>query len=163
MGWFARKIDTQIGSVAAIVGGMAFSQVLQFIAYYQQRLGGHMDEAKRQAEALAVYARAGTDGEAARTLAETAMERYDYLHGMHAAIDSAPSLTRPFVFASHFDAGIARAALGGFEPAFPLDPASLLYAGAGLVIGWMGYELIKLPITLPWHVLARRRRARSRP
>ena len=48
-----RFIDTSLDRVFSILGAAAFSQVPEFIQQYLQRLGGHLDEAKRQVEIIA--------------------------------------------------------------------------------------------------------------
>ena len=74
------------------------------------------------------------------------------------AISGASASVRPFVFLREFDMDIAAATLRIFEPALPLSFAGLIYALAGIVAGWLLYELFKAPVGM----LARRRN-RPRP
>ncbi|MBZ0325933.1 MAG: DUF2937 family protein, partial [Alphaproteobacteria bacterium] len=53
MTWLARRADSLIGTILSTVVGLAALQVPAFIRQYLQRLGGHADEARRQAEAIA--------------------------------------------------------------------------------------------------------------
>jgi hypothetical protein len=52
------------------------------------------------------------------------------------------------------DRAIAEATLTNFNPSLPLDSASLVYSLIGIMLGWLIYELIKLPFA----VLGRRHR-----
>src|SRR5580698_9731671 len=101
-----------------IVGAVLFSQVPEFIQQYLQRLGGRLDEARRQLAQLAktaaesglsldqLAARTGADSDPAvarlGTFLRSASGRVDQLAAAEAAIRTASFWTRPFVFARNF-------------------------------------------------------------
>jgi hypothetical protein len=148
--WIFRKIDSLIGTVLAAVTGLACWQLLVFIAAYQQRLGGHRDEARRAwADLLGgETGRAMSDPALRDKLMALAQQRIDALQGAHQAIDQASVFTRPIAFFTHIDHDIALATARAFQPALPLDAPSLVFGGIGLVIGWLIWELIKAPAAL---------------
>lgn len=149
MGWITRKLDTLGGAASGGAGGMGLSQAPAFTQAYLQRLGGHIDEARRTLDGVqagTVLPRLPADlrAEAVDDLAARVAE----LETARAAImDAAPAL-RPMVMLRHADATIASRALDHFTPALPLDGASLIYTGAGVVLALLLYEVIKAPALL---------------
>jgi hypothetical protein len=105
---------------------MSATQLPAFIHQYLQRLGGHLDEARR--------------GVANLRLADL-QSAYDALRG-------ADALHQPFVFFNHLDIEIARRVLSDFHPALPFDTVSLIYGASGLFFGLAVYEIVKLPVRL---------------
>ena len=150
MRWLSRKIDSLIGTVIAAVSGLMAWQLLVFIAAYQQRLGGHHDEAQRALADL-VDGKTGAalnDGALRDKFLALAQTRAEALDSASRAIDQASVFTKPFVFLAHMDPDIALATAQTFQPALPLDPPSLVFGGIGMVIGWLIWELLKAPATL---------------
>jgi len=146
-----------------VVGAVAFSQVPEFIQQYAQRLGGHLDEARRQLaqfqqtaaqsgltlEALIRQTSANADAAVARlggVMAETAA-RVDRLAAAQAALHEASVWTRPFAFARHLDTAIARGTWSAFKPAVPTTVEGLIYALAGMLVLLGAYHLgVRLPL-----------------
>lgn len=147
VGWFARKVDSLMAAVCAAVFALAASQFLAFVQQYRQRLGGHLDEAIRTREQV-------VNGEAYRGLTPTAREqmadqlgsRVEFLLTGDVGLREATFLSRPFVFLSHLDREIALATLAEFQPSLPLDAGSLIYGACGLLLGWLFWEGVKLPL-----------------
>ncbi len=149
MAWIWTKFDRLCGTVVAAVAGIAASQVQAFIAAYLQRLGGHLDEARRMVERL----RNGgfspdVDTASQDRLAAAIGRRVGDLTTAYDTIAGADAFSRPFAFVAHMDRAIAEATFATFAPALPIDSASLAYALAGMVLGWLLYELATLPIRL---------------
>ena len=111
--------DGLIDRMVCVVGAVLFSQLPEFIQQYLQRLGGHLDEARRQLEQFqAVAAKSGltfhqlvanslasTEPTVARlggVMRDTA-DRVDALAAADAAIRHASMFTRPLVFLRHID------------------------------------------------------------
>ncbi len=125
-------------AVAAIVA-VAFSQFFAFIQQYRQRLGGHLDEARRSFETVANDERtAGTDAQ--KVLMDTLGARVDDLQQAYDAIFAAPVLLKPVVFLLHLDPIVAEGTLADFAPQIPLDLASLIYAAIGLILAAVIYR-----------------------
>jgi hypothetical protein len=155
MGWLLRTFDRLIGTVIAAFAGLGASQTQAFIAAYLQRLGGHLDEARRSlVRAQSGELLPGADPASQDRIAGAFSRRVDELTTAYHAVADADAFRRPFEFARHFDRDIADATLSGFTPALPLDTASAVYILVGIVVGWLCYELIKLPFRL---VMPRRR------
>jgi hypothetical protein len=55
---------------------------------------------------------------------------------------------RPFVFFRHLDQDIALATAQAFHPALAIEVQSLIFGGAGIVLGWVVWELVKAPLLL---------------
>lgn len=149
MRWLLRKLDTLIGAVIAGIAGAAASQLQAFLLQYLQRLGGHVDEARRAYDTILNGERYRQMAPAARDLiARDALDRVNELQAAHDAIRDAGLLAKPFVFAAHFDADVALGTWEAFTPALPFDLAGLLYAGMGLLAGLILYEIVKAPFAL---------------
>ena len=158
MEWLLRKLDTLIGAVFAGIAGAAASQLRAFMVQYLQRLGGHVDEARRAYDAVLNGERYQAMAAPARELiAQDALNRLDELRGAHDAIQGAGLLAKPFIFASHLDLAIAGRTWETFTPALPVDLAGLVYAAMGLLVGLIAYEIVKAPFA----VAGRRDKARA--
>lgn len=157
MVWLLGKIDRLIGTVIGAVSGLAASQTQSFIQAYLQRLGGHRDEARATYHKLqAGEFLPGADAQSQEQLAAAFGRRVDDLSQAYNAIANADVIERPFRFVSHMDRAIAEATLTNFTPSLPLDTVSLVFALAGVVLGWLLYELVKSPLRV---ITSQRRRA----
>lgn len=149
MGWLLRKLDTIGGAVFAGVAGAAVSQFQAYVQQYVQRLGGHLDEAQRIVETIQNSERYRTMAATARDLIlADARARVDEIRAALDAIDGAGMLAKPFVFVAHIDTEIAARTLDNFSPALPVDAASLIYAGMGLIVGLVLWGIVKAPFAL---------------
>jgi len=147
---FLRLFDGIIDRILCVLGAVLFSQGPEFMQQYLQRLGGHLDEARRQ---LALFqhtaAQAGLsldqfisqtganpDASVARLggIMTDAVERVSTLQLAHDALMHAPLWERPFVFVRHLDLAIARATGAVYQPAVPTTAEGLLYALAGMLV-----------------------------
>jgi hypothetical protein len=159
-----------------VAGAVIFSQGPEFMQQYLQRLGGHLDEARRQLEQFQKVAaqsglslqkfiaqtNANPDTAVAKLggVMSAAGERVDHLETAKLAIQNASPLTRPFVFIQHVDTEIANATWTLYKPAVPTTIEGILYALLGMaVLLGLYYGLIKTPCSR----LMARRRARSAP
>ena len=140
LGWILRQIDSLIGATVAAVAGLAASQLLTFIQQYQQRLGGHLAEARLNLQRMLE-----TGGAGRQDLARAAAERGADLEAADRAMRDAGVVSKPVAFFRHVDGAIADGTLQTFQPALPLDPTSLAYGGVGIVLAWIAYNAIKAP------------------
>jgi hypothetical protein len=147
-----------------VVGAVVFSQAPEFMQQYLQRLGGHLDEARRQlAQFQNVAAQSGlsleqfirqTNANADLAVAKLggvmndAVVRVGHLETAQIAIQGASPLSRPFVFLQHVDPEIANATWSIYQPAVPTTVEGLLYALLGMAV-FLGlyYGVIKAPLT----------------
>ena len=148
MRWAWAKILTLLGAVVAAVFAAGSAQGPAFVQAYLQRLGGHIDEARRTVFELrdGAVSRAVTDDGSRERLLEAFSTRLADLEASREAILTAHPLWRPVIMVRQADRDIAAATAEAFTPAMPLDPNSLIYAAIGLVIGWMIWELVQWPM-----------------
>lgn len=149
--WLLRQIDSLIGVAIAAIAGLAASQLLAFIQQYQQRLGGHLAEARLNLQRALESGAAGR-----REVAQVAADRVAELEAADRAIRDAGVFSKPIAFLQHLDGSIAGGAFEAFQPALPLDATSLAYGGVGILLAWAVYHGIKAPFR-------RRGHARTQP
>lgn len=157
-----------------VTGAVTLAQAPEFFQQYLQRLGGHLDEARRQLaryeqvaretgvtlQGLIDTARAQNAAPVAKlgdVIAETQARVAD-LEAAEIALRTANSWERPFVFLRMLDHSIASRTLEVFKPAVPVTVEGVFYAVAGMALALAFYHL-----TLAWplrHWLEQRR-ARS--
>lgn len=156
--------DTLIDRLLCVFGAVLFCQLPEFIQQYLQRLGGRLDEARRQlAQFMDIAAQSNltlaefitrTSHNADESVARLAdvmsdtVTRVDSLAAADLAIRNASLWSKPFVFFAHLDPSIARATLSIYKPAVPTTVEGLIYAVMGmLVILGLYHGLIRYPIT----------------
>ena len=143
MSWIARKLDSLVSTLFAASFGLAASQLMEFIQQYRQRLGGHLAEAQYAFRQTIDGDLPGLNTAARAALATPQQERVTELAQAGNALASAGPWELPWKFLWHIDFGVARGTFRDYQPALPLDVVSLSYAAAGMVLGWMAWELIK--------------------
>lgn len=166
--------DTLADRVLCILGAVVACQLPEFIQQYLQRLGGRLDEARRQLAQftdIAAQSRLSladfidrTSHNADTSVARLAgvmrdtVSRVDSLSAADSAIRHASLWEKPFVFFSHFDPDIARATLSIYKPAVPTTLEGLVYAVLGmLVVLGLYHGLVRQPILAA--IKARQKRA----
>lgn len=163
MSWLTRRLDHLASAAFGGAGGISLSQAPAFTQAYLQRLGGHVDEARRTVEQV-------TGGELLPWLAPegraTAVaelqQRLDELLALQQRIQDTPDLLRPLALLRHGEWSIAERAARDFVPAIPLDIASLTWTGVGIVVAVVLYELTcRAPISA-WRWRRDRRQAGDR-
>lgn len=149
--------------VLCVLGAVVFSQAPEFMQQYLQRLGGHLDEARRQLrqfqlaaeqsgltlDRLIAQTSSNSDAAVAKlgAVMTNASTRVDTLESAQTALLNASLWSRPFVFLEHIDSSIARATWAIFQPAVPTTAEGLVYALCGMLVFIGIYHLgIKAPI-----------------
>ena len=133
-----------------VFGAIIFSQVPEFMQQYLQRLGGHLDEARRQLaqfQATATQSGLTLDRFIAQTTANAepsvarlggvmteTVARVESLAAAQSALEHASLWSRPFIFLARLDLPIARATWGIFKPGVPTTLEGLVYALAGMLV-----------------------------
>jgi hypothetical protein len=163
-----------------VVGAVLFSQIPEFIQQYLQRLGGHLDEARRQLgrfqeiatkagltiDALMVKSQGSPEPTVVQlgTLMRDTASRVDALAAAEAGIRNASLFGRPLVFLRHLDLSIAHATWTVFKPAVPTTVEGLVYAGVGVLLMLALYHGgVKYPVRRAWRRRAERRTLAGRP
>lgn len=146
MSWITRRLDNLGSAVTGGAGGMGLSQAPAFSHAYLQRLGGHIDEARRMLDGVrdASILPDLPEGARSEAIADLTLRLAD-LQAARAALTDADPWLRPLALLRHADPTIARRTLDAFTPAMPLDGASLLYTGLGVILALVVWELIKAP------------------
>jgi hypothetical protein len=169
-----RTVDGLLDRALCVIGAVIFSQVPEFMQQYLQRLGGHLDEARRQLQQFQqAAAQSGltldrligqTSANADPAVAKlggvmtAAVARVDALQTAQSAIQHASLWDRPFVFMRYVDPSIAHATWTIFKPAVPTTLEGFVYALAGMLVLIGTYHLgVKYPIKR----IAKARRQRS--
>jgi hypothetical protein len=164
--------------VLCLLGAVAFCQLPEFIQQYLQRLGGRLDEARRQLAEFEAVARSSqltlvqfierasrNDDLAVAKLGDVmrgSVERVNALSAAEHALRNASLWEKPFVFFAQLDRSIASATLDVYRPAVPTTVEGLIYAAAGmLTILGVYHGLIRYPIAAM--VNRRRRSPASKP
>ena len=149
--------------VLCVVGAVLFSQAPEFMQQYLQRLEGHLDEARiavgkfKDAAAQAGMTLDQLVSSAAQNpdpamgklggVVQVAVARVDTLAASDAALRGASTLTRPFIFLTHADWGIARETLSIYRPAVPTTLEGMVYSAMGIVVVVGLYHLaVRRPI-----------------
>ncbi|HMB37570.1 MAG TPA: DUF2937 family protein [Wenzhouxiangellaceae bacterium] len=166
MSWLARRLDHLGSAAAGGVGGLGFSQAPAFTHAYLQRLGGHIDEARRTIDKLAagdILPWLGGDGRE-QAVAELTV-RLAQLERLQQVLLDSPAILRPFSLLRHADWSIARGAADAFVPAVPIDPASIVWTLIGVILAALAWDATKIPFWAAGKTRARReaRQAASRP
>lgn len=112
-------------------GAAAGSQVPEFLQQYAQRLGGHLDEARRLLDTMPAL-----------------RLRVDALEAARTALDTSAGAGRLWAFATHFQPDVFGGTLAAYVPATPLTVEGLLYAVAGMALGVLIGGLVLLPLRL---------------
>lgn len=148
MSWLLRKADGLGSALAGAGGGMSLSQAPAFAHAYLQRLGGHLDEARRTLSLVerGILVPELTAAERAQAVTGFA-ERVQELEMAWSAIAEANPVLQPLMLLRHGDGDIARRAWEAFTPALPLDSPALVWTALGVLAALLLYELIKAPVT----------------
>jgi len=162
MFWLLRKFDSLIAAVLAAVCGMGLSQAQAFAHQYLQRLGGHRDEAERAWRAVEQSVGTSFDATGQR-LATAAHARFQDLAQAYDAIREAAPLLKPMTLARHLDREIASRVLVDYQPALPVDAASLTYVIVGMLLALVFYDLLKWPFAALFRPSRKRRGSTLHP
>jgi hypothetical protein len=154
--------ETLIDRILCVAGAVLFSQAPEFMQQYLQRLGGHLEEARRQLAQFEEIAR-----QAGRTVSELAAQyvtnadpavvkvgrlvsetetRVAVLSASETALRDASVWERPFVFLRQLDWEIARGTAGIFKPAVPTTLEGMLYALTGVLLILAVYHGMLRPV-----------------
>ena len=172
--------DTLIDRVLCVFGAVLFSQIPEFIQQYLQRLGGHLDEARRQLgrfqeiatkagltiDELMVKSRGSPEPTVVQLgkLMRDTSSRVDALAAAEAGIRNASLFSRPLIFLRHLDLSIAHATWAIFKPAVPTTVEGLFYAGVGVLLMLALYHGgVKYPVRRAWRRRVERRALAGRP
>ena len=153
------RVIRVFGLAIGLLGGLIAAQGPEFAQQYSQRLGGALDELRRQIETLDSDAKAtGNSRESAierlRRNADALVarrgeavrgdvDRFKSLDDQKQAIDAITSpLGRMFAVARHPDVPLARATYVDYTPAVPTTSDGLIAGLAGFLAAWGGWRVV---------------------
>lgn len=153
------RVFRTLGLALGLLGGTVAAQGPEFAQQYAQRLGGAVDELRRQIAGLEADARAsGTtrDGAVERLrgnpdqlvarrgeAARGDIERLAALSAQQQALASATSpLGRLFAVLRDPDPGLARATYRDYQPAVPTTADGVVAGFLGFLASWGGWRLL---------------------
>jgi hypothetical protein len=153
-----KTLGRRLALATALAGGIAASQGPEFAQQYRQRLGGAIDELRT------VVARFDDDASASGMDRDTALERHDVspdtffrdrgrstretiaryetLSRQAERLADQPDYLDPLVLVTAADPSVLTGAWRDYQPAVPLTPSSLTWAGAGFVLGGLLIALL---------------------
>jgi Protein of unknown function (DUF2937) len=147
--WLARKLDAFLGGVVIAAAGIAASQAHAFMIQYIQRLGGHLDEAKSHLNNVQHGLRYQLMSDTVRKeLEDEASRRVAELQNAYHAIADADVVTKPFALIRHADKAMLAGTWHDFVPALPTTTDSIFYVVVAMVLGFVVYEIVKLPVVM---------------
>jgi hypothetical protein len=145
MQWMAARLSVLLSTLFAALIGATMSQAAAFTNAYLQRLGGHIDEAKRQLESLRAgdIGRLVTEPATREQLLEILQRRVSDLEAAREVIANANVFVKPLMCLFNLDAEIAWGTASAFVPSIPLDVAGLFYGFLGFAAGWGLWGLMR--------------------
>ncbi|MFK7879760.1 DUF2937 family protein [Roseobacter sp.] len=149
---------------AGLAGGFGAAQFPAYSQQYLQRLGGAVDalqqvvadfDASAQAEGLTRQAalaqmQGGAFVERRRADMTRAIQRYETLQSDFATLAGQGPFMRAYHVGRLTDAEIATRAWQAFQPAFPLNFSTLLFAAFGFGVAVTGFHLLLAILRLPF-------------
>ncbi len=147
MSWFGEKVDAFLAAGLIAVCGVAGSQGQAFTVQYIQRLGGHLDEARDHLADVQTGLRYRVMGDAVRgELEAAAKSRVATLDLAYTKAKNANVLTRPIAIIRYGEPSILEGTERDFVPALPASRDGILYTVFGMILGFVLYEVLRLPV-----------------
>ena len=161
------KVFSLLGSLidrlCVVAGAFVGSQIPQFMQQYTQRLAGHVEALQKLLNQLRQIA----------SLSNKSLEQYiqkfkdntdpdfiqqgDFMQGILSRweelqqtlnhLTQSSIWLRPYYFLKDLQPDIAHSTLDSYQPGLSLTVEGLCYAGAGMIIGWIFYQIISKCIT----------------
>lgn len=153
MTWLLRTLDRLAGAAVAAMSGMVLSQAPGFSAHYLHRLGLQAAEARAALTEAVASAGGSLPGPLAEALALRVME----LEHLHQTLTRHGPWGGPLVLVGHMDGDLFLETLEHFVPTLPFSAVELSYWLAGVALGLLAYDVLKLPLGLLGHRSRRRR------
>ena len=154
-----RILESLFDRALAIVGSITLAQFPQFYAQYLQRLGGHLDEARRIVseyskaaksfnltlqEFIKIHLTANNPVvQSTGTIIENSLNRLADLEKSFQALKGGSLCNRWWIFLKNMDPAIFRQTCSDYTPGLSFTVESLIYALIGLLITWGIYQGIK--------------------
>src|SRR5690625_7834252 len=122
MSWAGRKLDNVGSALGGAAGGMSLSQAPAFVQAYLQRLGGHLDEARRTLDLVerGILVPELTTAERSQAVIGFA-DRVAELESAFDSIDATPAALQTLALLSLGDCDIEQRARAAYSHVQPHD------------------------------------------
>lgn len=151
--WLIKKLESLFSAAFACVTSLMLSQFPEYLQQYLQRLGGHIDQMNRMVDLVVSGEVFSTLGPIERQkVAQDMVLETETLRNVDIAISNAPPLIQPWAFFTMADYRIVVATLENFQPAVPLSIVAMVYGLSGFLIGWLIWEIFKIPLKLLFRI-----------
>lgn len=142
-------MDGFLGAAIIAGSGVAASQAHAFLIQYSDLLGGRLNEAKAFLNNVQNGLRYRLMSETVRKEAETAaLNRVADLQDAYHVIADANVLVKPIAFIRRADSAMLSSVWQDFIPALPRAAEGIFYVVAAMIVGFLLYELVKLPVAI---------------
>jgi hypothetical protein len=159
--WVGRKLDTFLAAVVIAVAAICAWQGQVFMTEYLHRLGSQLSEARSEVASVQTGLRYKLMSDTVRGEIETtAQARAKALQASYDSVANTPLFIRPIVLAKDGDRALLEGTWNSFVPTLPLSRDAIAYGIVGMIIGFIAYEVVKLPLLFV--LQPRRRRFRKR-
>ena len=154
MRWLIGLIDR----LFVVAGALIFLQAPLFMQQYTQQLAGHTAELQYQVQILDAAAgesgktvpayilkfTASADLDFARQgrMMQDLVDRWHTFNKSYEALTKASITSKPFVFVAYFNKEVAAATWSSFEYGIPFSLEGLVYAVAGILLGYLTFALL---------------------
>jgi Protein of unknown function (DUF2937) len=155
LNWIGKLIDRTF----VVIGALIFSQAPLYMQQYTQQLSGHVAELNIQVDAMKKTAQQAdktleqfiqkflasgdADFRMQGELMQGMIERWNHLTEGLLAMQSTGLWQRPYVFAKYFNWDIAASTFQHYKIGIPLTIEGLIYALAGMLLGYAFFLLIR--------------------
>ncbi len=147
--WFWEKVDIFVAAIFVAVAGIAACQGHAVMVQYIQRLSAEVNEARFHLADTQSGLRYRVMGDTVRAEAEDAAKtRFNQLKRAQDSVVRANPLIRPLALAKTHDDGTISETWREFQPTVPATVGSGIYALFGALIGFVIYEIVKLPLLI---------------
>lgn len=166
-----KTIDAILDRFSAVFGAILMVQAPEFFQQYLQRLGGHVDELRRQIAQLKHFSLIGgktlhdyiqkfltyqdADIAAQGKYMESLVVRYENFKQAWQSLSEASVWARPFKFLWYGDSEIISATWANYIPALVFSSEGVVYILLGALIGYGCYTGIKFLVMLIYYKFAR--------
>ena len=162
MEWFAHKLDTFLAAVVIAVAAIAAWQGQAFMSEYLHRLDGQLSEARSQVTAIQTGLRYKLMSDTVRKEIETnATARAQALQASYDTVAKTNLFTRPIALARYGDRALLEGTWSSFATSLRFSQDAIAYAVIAMVLGFIAYEIVKLPLLLLLQPKKRRFRKRG--
>lgn len=147
MEWFWSRIDRLLGAIVIGVFGVAGSQLAPLIGQYVGRAAARLNAAQAKLTDIQTGLKYQVMAEPVRAdLASAARAEIAAAKADHDPVATANIVTKPFRLWQQADSPLFDETWRNFVPALPSTAEAVTYTIAGLLIGFLVYEIVRFPV-----------------